>query len=165
MTQVVRSQARMNPRAGQPSHSPARWARHLRSLPARQWAEASLPEPTSRAQSGNTCLLSECPVSTSGWRVGGKCGALSPSTAHCGGGGEVGLRKAVQIPGGPQAQFSGPRTVTHSTLAPTRPNPSSQRSIVESLVSLRLEGSIQETCGSCSHLISQTPGDDCRASP
>lgn len=29
----------MSPITGQPSRSPARWARHLQSLPARQWAE------------------------------------------------------------------------------------------------------------------------------
>lgn len=69
-----------------------------------------------------------------------------PAASHVGGEG-AGLRKIVQIPDGPQAQFSGQRSVTHGTLAPTWPNPGSQGSVVESLVSLRLEGSIQETWG------------------
>lgn len=88
-----------------------------------------------------------------------------PTASHVGGGGEgAGLRKIVQIPDGPQAQFSGPRWVTQGILAPTWPNPGSQGSVVESLVSLRLEGSIEETWGLVPIFISQTPGDDCRTS-
>lgn len=153
----------MSPRTGQPAHSAARWARHLRSLPARQWAK-TISQTDLGCSKRNTCSLSECPVSISGWGVGGKSGALSHSIARWGGGEGAGLRKIVQIPDGPQAQFSGPRSVTQGILAPTWPNPGSQGSVVESLVSLRLEGSIEETWGLVPIFISQTPGDDCRTS-
>lgn len=129
----------------------------MRSFPARKWAESPRTDLTCSKWEH---LSVQSPPLAGEWEAS-VWGPFPQHRTLCGRG-EVGLRKAVQIPGGPQAQFSGRRTVTHGTLAPTWPNPNSQGSVMGSLVSLRLEGSIQETWGSCSHLISQTPGDDCR---
>lgn len=162
MTQVVRSQARMNPRAGQPSHSPARWARHLQSLPARQWAER-VPEPTSRAQSGNTCLLSvQTPPLAGEWEA--SVGPFPPA-AHIVGAGEGGSQESSADSWWPAGTVFRPENgnTRHSCPHLAQPQQSGLSRGIAGVSEVR--GFHSGNVGSCSHLISQTPGDDCRASP